>query len=209
LPYDAKADYPTQVRQSFDSSIEHLGHIDSFLLHGPRTRGSLSSIDRAVWRALEDLQREGRTRFIGISNATAEQVAELCSFASIKPAFVQNRCFARMGWDRDVREVCKQVVVFAYRSMALNEAARLMREHPSAPVGEERDTGRLARAGGRNDLPHSVNPQHSATISRPPTSLADGEIAAIEGFQDRDGLFFALRGSSAQVYVLEIDRPCP
>ena len=44
----------------------------------------------------------------------------------------------------DVREVCKQVVVFAYRSMALNEAARLMREHHvlSLVVVEERDAGK-------------------------------------------------------------------
>jgi CBS domain-containing protein len=43
-----------------------------------------------------------------------------------------------------VREVCKQVVVFAYRSMALNEAARLMREHHvgSLVVVEERDAGK-------------------------------------------------------------------
>lgn len=44
----------------------------------------------------------------------------------------------------DVREVCKQVVVFAYKSMALNEAARLMREHHvgSLVVVEERDAGK-------------------------------------------------------------------
>jgi CBS domain-containing protein len=44
----------------------------------------------------------------------------------------------------DVSEVCKQVVVFAYRSMALNEAARLMRDHHvgSLVVVEERDGGK-------------------------------------------------------------------
>ena len=44
----------------------------------------------------------------------------------------------------DVREVCKQVVVFVYRSMALNEAARLMRDHHvgSLVVVEERDAGK-------------------------------------------------------------------
>jgi CBS domain-containing protein len=44
----------------------------------------------------------------------------------------------------DVRDVCKQVVVVAYRGMALNEAARLMREHHvgSLVVVEERDAGK-------------------------------------------------------------------
>ena len=108
LPYDPAADYPTQVRQSFDSSLAHLGHIDSYLLHGPRTRSGISRIDAQVWRTMEELQREGRTRFIGVSNVTVDQLALLCDMAEVRPAFVQNRCFARLGWDRDVRQVCKR-----------------------------------------------------------------------------------------------------
>src|SRR5438552_18911209 len=36
-PYDANARYATQVRQSFESSLRHLGlnYIDSYILHGP------------------------------------------------------------------------------------------------------------------------------------------------------------------------------
>jgi diketogulonate reductase-like aldo/keto reductase len=104
LPYDPRADYPTQVRQSFQSSLEHLGRIDSYLLHGPRTRVGLSDIDREVWRTMEELPVER----IGISNVTAEQVETLLKFAKKKPSFVQNRCYAQLGWDRDVREVCKR-----------------------------------------------------------------------------------------------------
>ena len=108
LPYDPNADYPTQVRQSFASSVEHLGHVDSYLLHGPRTRTGLSRIDREVWRTIEELQREGRTRYVGVSNVTADQLAMLCDFAQVRPSFVQNRCFARLGWDREVRRACER-----------------------------------------------------------------------------------------------------
>src|SRR5260370_31644703 len=87
LPYDPAADYPTQVRQSLTSSLERLGHVDSFVLHGPRTRSGLSSIDRDVWRTMEELQREGGTRLIGISNATADQLALLCDTADVRPTF--------------------------------------------------------------------------------------------------------------------------
>ena len=36
-PYDASADLTTQVRQSFESSLEHLhtDYVDSYVLHGP------------------------------------------------------------------------------------------------------------------------------------------------------------------------------
>ena len=104
LPYDPRADYPTQVRQSFQSSLEHLGRIDCYLLHGPRTRAGFSAIDRDVWQAMEELTIDK----IGVSNVTAEQVETLLKFAEKRPSVVQNRCFAQTGWDRDVRDVCRR-----------------------------------------------------------------------------------------------------
>src|SRR5438093_1829949 len=43
---------------------------------------------------------------IGISNVTAEQLIQLCEQAKVKPMVVQNRCFAALGWDYDVRQIC-------------------------------------------------------------------------------------------------------
>lgn len=109
LPYDPRADIATQVVGSFESSLEHLGvdRIDSLLIHGPHARHHLTDADHETWRTMEVLSREGRVRLIGVSNVTAPQVEELVSLATVPPAFVQNRCFARLGWDRDVREVCR------------------------------------------------------------------------------------------------------
>ena len=109
LPFDPSAGYPTQVRQSFASSLEHLGidYLDSLLIHGPLTRRGWTDDDREVWRTFEELHAEGRVRNIGVSNVTAEQVASLVDLAKVKPAFVQNRCYARTGWDARVREVCR------------------------------------------------------------------------------------------------------
>jgi diketogulonate reductase-like aldo/keto reductase len=108
LPYDARAGYATRVHQSFASSLEHLGveSVDSYVLHGPRTRRGISAEDREVWGAMEELHQAGRVRYLGISNISDEQLALLCRIAKVKPAFVQNRCFAALGWDRAVRDVC-------------------------------------------------------------------------------------------------------
>lgn len=120
LPYDPEADLAAQVRQSFESSLEHLGieRLDSYVLHGPRARRGLSDDDREVWRTMEDLQRQGRTALIGVSNVTAEQLALLVEDANVRPAFVQNRCFARLGWDRTTRAVCRREGV-AYQGFSL------------------------------------------------------------------------------------------
>jgi diketogulonate reductase-like aldo/keto reductase len=44
---------------------------------------------------------------IGISNVTAEQLALLCERATHKPMVVQNRCYAALGWDKEIREICR------------------------------------------------------------------------------------------------------
>jgi diketogulonate reductase-like aldo/keto reductase len=110
LPYDPDADPATQVRQSFDSSLEHLQveYLDSYVLHGPSSRRGLSPVDLEVWRTMEELHQAGKARLLGISNASAEQLMALCNHATVPPAFVQNRCYAQLGWDRAVRAVCRQ-----------------------------------------------------------------------------------------------------
>lgn len=120
LPYDPDADFPTQVRQSFASSLEHLGvkRLDSYLLHGPRSRIGLAPGDLEVWRTMEALQREGLVPLIGVSNVTADQLARLCDVAEVPPALVQNRCFARLGWDREMREACRTAGV-VYQGFSL------------------------------------------------------------------------------------------
>jgi diketogulonate reductase-like aldo/keto reductase len=124
LPYDPKADPGRQVEQSFNSSLEHLGleTIDSYVLHGPSVRTGLASYDIEVWRAMEALCDAHRTRFLGISNVALDQLEALCAKAKRPPAFVQNRCYARTGWDREVRAFCHahQIVYQGFSLLTAN-----------------------------------------------------------------------------------------
>ncbi|MBI3449953.1 MAG: aldo/keto reductase [Acidobacteria bacterium] len=109
LPYDADAPVALQVEQSFASTLSHFGaeSLDSYVLHGPTSRYGLAPDDWEAWRAMEKLHASGKARLLGISNVTLEQLAALVAKAKVKPAVVQNRCFAAMGWDSAVREFCK------------------------------------------------------------------------------------------------------
>lgn len=124
-PYEASADLTTQVAQSFESSLEHLrtDHVDSYVLHGPSSRWGLLEADWEVWAAMEALYKTGRSKIIGVSNVTAGQLRELCDKASVKPMVVQNRCYAALGWDREVREVCRAHAVI-YQGFSLLTANR-------------------------------------------------------------------------------------
>jgi len=132
LPYDPAADHATQVRQSFERSLQHLqvDSIDSYVLHGPARRVGLASSDLEVWRAMEDLHASGRARFLGVSNAGLDQLEALCARARIAPTFVQNRCFARTGWDRQVRALCRERGM-VYQGFSLLTANVAELHHPA------------------------------------------------------------------------------
>lgn len=127
VPYDPRAPVAEQVEASFRSSLDHLGleRIDSYLLHGPSRPRGLGEADREAWRAMEFVHETGGARLLGVSNFGPGQLEELCRFSRVRPAFVQNRCFARTGWDAAVREVCEArgIVYQAFSLLTANPEA--------------------------------------------------------------------------------------
>ncbi|MBI2784817.1 MAG: aldo/keto reductase [Legionella longbeachae] len=104
-PYDEFDSLTNQVKQSFASSLEHLrtDYIDSYILHGPSLSRGIIDADLEIWQAMEELVHSGKVKFLGISNVNITQVEELYRKISIKPSFIQNRCFAITQWDQEVR----------------------------------------------------------------------------------------------------------
>jgi diketogulonate reductase-like aldo/keto reductase len=190
LPYDANADPETQVHQSFDRSLEHLqvATIDSYVLHGPSTYVGWADEDLAVWRAMEALQAAGRIRFIGVSNVGLGQLAELCARARTPPAFVQNRCYARTGWDREVRACCRANGI-VYQGFSLLTANQAYLRNPRL-LAIARRTGwtpaqvvfRFALDVGMLPLTGTTDPAHLAEdLAILEGVLADQDVQVIEG----------------------------
>lgn len=131
-PYDALADLTTQVNQSMHSSLLHLHteYVDSYVLHGPYSRQGLGKSDMEVWTAMEELYRVGKTRMIGISNVSGEQLRQLCIKAKVKPMVVQNRCYAISRWDQEVRQICQDHGII-YQGFSLLTANRGVMNDPA------------------------------------------------------------------------------
>jgi diketogulonate reductase-like aldo/keto reductase len=110
LPYDPEAALPEQVRQSLESSLVHLDteYVDAFLLHGPSTRNGLAKADREVWQTFEELVNTSAVNRIGVSNVSPDQLETFLDIGEEAVSFVQNRCFARTGWDRSIRKICEE-----------------------------------------------------------------------------------------------------
>ena len=189
LPYDPDAPYALQVAQSFDSSLQHLGtdFLDSYVLHGPSQRSGLSRADFEVWSAMEALFAEGKTRALGISNVTAEQLRELLASADVAPLFVQNRCFARAGWDLDVRKICGDNDII-YQGFSLLTANRSELQHPdirAIALRHERHIPqiifRFAIDVGMLPLTGTTDPEHMRQdLDILDFRLSDEEVATIE-----------------------------
>jgi diketogulonate reductase-like aldo/keto reductase len=125
LPYDPEASFSAQVAQSLASSLEHLGtdHVESFLLHGPSSHEQWTDADTEVWEAMRKERDAGRARYLGVSNVSLQHLEQMEANHAELPTFVQNRCFARLGWDREVRSFCDQRKIF-YQGFSLLTANR-------------------------------------------------------------------------------------
>jgi diketogulonate reductase-like aldo/keto reductase len=188
-PYDPSADLTTQVRQSFDSSLTHLrtDYVDSYVLHGPYQRWGLGEADWEVWAAMEGLYHSGKTKMIGISNVTAAQLTELCEQANLKPMVVQNRCYAELGWDREVREICRAHGII-YQGFSLLTANREVLADPEIhTIARRLRTGpaqiifRFAMQIGMLPLTGTTSPQHmKEDLQAEQLALSTEEIQRIE-----------------------------
>ena len=189
LPYDPKADYTTQVQQSFATSLEHLGidTIDSYVLHGPSRGRGLGAEDFEVWRAMEELHATKKTRFLGISNVALEQLEKLCEQVSVRPAFVQNRCYARTRWDAEVRAFCRRNdIVYQGFSLLTANVAELRSARFREIVARVRRTPaqivfRFARQVGMLPLTGTTDPAHMREdLAIDDFVLSDDDVAQIE-----------------------------
>ena len=188
-PYDPIAPVSSQVKQSFESSLEHLhtDYLDSFVLHGPYSRYGLGKEDWEVWIAMEDLYNSGRTKMIGISNVTAPQLTELCDKATIKPMIVQNRCYAAMAWDKEVREICQTHGIIYEGFSLLTANPEVWRSPEVLDIAKQNGTGsmqiifRYAQQVGMLPLTGTSNKQHmKEDLDIQQFSLTPDQISMIE-----------------------------
>lgn len=189
LPYDPRAPYAEQVAQSFASSLQHLAvsYLDSYVLHGPEGGYGLTEGDITVWRAMEALHAQGKVRCLGASNVSLQQIEELYGRAEVKPAFVQNRCFARDGWNENVRAFCREHGI-AYQAFSLLTAnARELARPAVAEIARRRGATvaqvvfRFAQLSSMIPLTGTTSAAHmkeDLAASTPPLDAAEIETIA-------------------------------
>jgi diketogulonate reductase-like aldo/keto reductase len=191
LPYDPAARLSVQVAQSMASSLEHLGtdYVDSYVLHGPSSGYGWTEADAEVWEAMIKERDAGRTRLLGMSNVSLLHLEQMAAAHAEVPAFVQNRCFARTGWDREVRLFCRERNII-YQGFSLLTANVEVLTHPlvtglaaRAKVTPAQIVFAFARAGmlpltGTSDAEHMKQDLANVAMALPPDAVKAIECLA-------------------------------
>jgi diketogulonate reductase-like aldo/keto reductase len=171
------------------SSLEHLGtdHVDSYLLHGPSSGYDWTDDDAEVWEAMSKERDAGRTRLLGVSNVSLTHLEQMTAINSEVPAFVQNRCYARLGWDREVRRFCSERKIVYQGFSLLTANAEVLRSPLVADLAVLANATpaqiifAFARAVGMLPLTGTSNPEHmKQDLARFTLTLSSDAIAAIE-----------------------------
>jgi diketogulonate reductase-like aldo/keto reductase len=194
LPYDPEADLSTQVTQSMASSLEHLGtdYVDSFVLHGPAYGHGWSEEDSEVWTAMVRERAAGRARMLGVSNVSLRHLEQMADIGYLEmPAFVQNRCFARAGWDREIRAFCgeRRIVYqgFSLLTANVNVLGRPQIAEMIASIAQRQEATtaqivfRFAQAVGMLPLTGTTDAEHMRQdLACRSLTLTPEEVQAIE-----------------------------
>jgi diketogulonate reductase-like aldo/keto reductase len=189
LPYDPNASLSTQVAQSMASSLEHLGtdYVDSYVLHGPSSGYGWTDDDAEVWEAMIKERDAGHTRLLGVSNVSLEHLQQMAAGRGELPAFVQNRCYARLGWDREVRSFCNERKIIYQGFSLLTANVEVLRHSLVAGLAQRANATpaqmvfAFARAVGMLPLTGTSNAEHmKQDLASAGLSLSPDEVQAIE-----------------------------
>ena len=150
-----------EAKKSIDETLEKMGldYLDQMIIHSPqpwnqfRVEKRYSEENKAVWRALEDAQSEGKVRVIGVSNFLRDDLENLLSDCRVKP-MVNQILLHISNTDLALLDYCREqgIHVEAYSPMAKKygiNAAQLCIRYVI-------ELGAVA-------LPKTANPDHMAS----------------------------------------------
>lgn len=113
-----------QAKTAFGASLNKLGldYIDLYLIHWPanaRNYTNWQKTNAGTWRAMEELQAQGKIKSIGVSNFWQEHLEALFQTANVMPAINQIE-FHPGYWQRELTEFCKKqgIVVESWSPLA-------------------------------------------------------------------------------------------
>ena len=101
-----------QTKDALEKSLKRLGtdYLDIYLIHWPRPSADCENwkeLDLETWRAMEELQKEGKIRGLGLSNFLPHHIKNILENGTVKP--VVNQLELHPGYMQQVAvQYCKE-----------------------------------------------------------------------------------------------------
>lgn len=156
------------AKKAFEESITKLGldYVDLYLLHWPANATQFpenwKDINAASWKALEELQAEGKIKAIGVSNFMVKHLEALLETAKVIPAV--NQIEFHPGYTQaEVVELCKanNILVQAWSPLG---SGRILQDETVKAIAANHEVSvgqvciQFAIQQGVLPLPKSENP---------------------------------------------------
>ena len=164
-----------EVEVSARKTLEKMGldYLDQMIIHSPqpwnqfRVEKRYSEENKAVWRALEDAQSEGKVRVIGVSNFLRDDLENLLSDCRVKP-MVNQILLHISNTDLALLDYCREqgIQVEAYSPIAHGEALKnpaIAEMAKKYGVTAAQLCIRYVIELGAVALPKTANPEHMAS----------------------------------------------
>ena len=164
-----------EAKKSIDETLEKMGldYLDQMIIHSPqpwnqfRVEKRYSEENKAVWRALEDAQSEGKVRVIGVSNFLRDDLENLLSDCRVKP-MVNQILLHISNTDLALLDYCREqgIHVEAYSPIAHGEALKnpaIAEMAKKYGVNAAQLCIRYVIELGAVALPKTANPDHMAS----------------------------------------------
>jgi 2,5-diketo-D-gluconate reductase A len=188
--HPASADPVAEVEQSL--RLLGVDQVDLYIIHWPRGGATWA------WPGMEQAQRSGYARSIGVSNFSADELAQVAAIATIAPVVNQVQ-FSPFEYRRALLDACSErdVALVAYSPLG---TGRYLKHATVAPIAErlQRTPAQvLLRWCLQRDvlvIPKSVNRERIAQNAEIfDFVLSDADMATIDDL-DRTGGTAAARG---------------
>lgn len=177
-----------EAARSIDETLEKMGldYLDQMIIHSPqpwtefRVEKRYFEENKAVWRALEDAQKAGKVRVIGVSNFLEDDLENLLKDCRVKP-MVNQILLHITGTDLPLMEFCRQkgIQVEAYSPIAHGEAlknpaiAEMAKKYGVSPA---QLCIRYVLQLGAVALPKTANPAHMKNNAAVDFEISQGDM---------------------------------
>ncbi|WP_432629223.1 aldo/keto reductase [Brotaphodocola sp.] len=177
--------------KSIDETLEKMGldYLDQMIIHSPqpwtefRVEKRYFEENKEVWRALEDAQKAGKIRVIGVSNFLKDDLENLLADCRVKP-MVNQILLHISNTDLALVDYCKSqnILVEAYSPIAHGEAlknpaiAEMAKKYHVTPA---QLCIRYVIQLGTVALPKTANPEHMADNANVDFVISDADMETL------------------------------